>query len=266
MRTRYAQKPAVSWRTSDATTPISHPGRIAFAVSRPARLILERERQAKRPRSGRPRHRGRRSPSASVVPGCRLAIWTLLALSLLAVRWINPPFTAVHVEQRTVSQMRRGRAPGRTLCLRQARPDSARSAARGHCRRGCEVLPAPRPRLARCGPRWSTTWRKAAAVSASALAQQLMNLSFGTGRSYLRKGAELTLVPVAELVLGKRRMLELYLNVAEWGPGVYGAEATRGLSTRSRPEPRPGAGGAAGCDSSGPAETPAGADEQGAAR
>jgi monofunctional biosynthetic peptidoglycan transglycosylase len=47
---------------------------------------------------------------------------------------------------------------------------------------------------------------------------------FGTSRSVLRKGAEFTLVPVAELVLGKRRILELYLNVVEWGPGVYGAE------------------------------------------
>jgi monofunctional biosynthetic peptidoglycan transglycosylase len=51
------------------------------------------------------------------------------------------------------------------------------------------------------------------------------NLFFGTGRSILRKGAEFTLVPVAELVLGKQRILELYLNVVEWGPGVYGAEA-----------------------------------------
>ena len=31
-------------------------------------------------------------------------------------------------------------------------------------------------------------------------------------------------MPVAELVLGKRRILEIYLNVVEWGPGVYGAE------------------------------------------
>jgi monofunctional biosynthetic peptidoglycan transglycosylase len=51
------------------------------------------------------------------------------------------------------------------------------------------------------------------------------NLFFGTGRSILRKGAESTLVPVAESVLGKRRILELYLNVVEWGPGVYGAES-----------------------------------------
>ncbi len=61
---------------------------------------------------------------------------------------------------------------------------------------------------------------------ASTITQQLVkNLFFGTGRSFLRKGAEFTLVPVAELVLGKQRILELYLNVVEWGPGVYGAEA-----------------------------------------
>jgi monofunctional biosynthetic peptidoglycan transglycosylase len=60
----------------------------------------------------------------------------------------------------------------------------------------------------------------------STLSQQLVkNLFFGTGRSVLRKGAEFTLVPVAELVLGKQRILDLYLNVVEWGPGVYGAES-----------------------------------------
>jgi monofunctional biosynthetic peptidoglycan transglycosylase len=36
---------------------------------------------------------------------------------------------------------------------------------------------------------------------------------------------EFTLVPVAEFVIGKRRILELYLNVVEWGPGIYGAES-----------------------------------------
>jgi monofunctional biosynthetic peptidoglycan transglycosylase len=61
---------------------------------------------------------------------------------------------------------------------------------------------------------------------ASTITQQLVkNLFFGTGRSILRKGAEVALVPVAELVLGKRRILEIYLNVVEWGPGIYGAES-----------------------------------------
>lgn len=68
----------------------------------------------------------------------------------------------------------------------------------------------------------------------STLTQQLIkNLFFGTGRSILRKGAESTLVPVAELVLGKKRILELYLNVVEWGPAVYGAESASRYYYRS---------------------------------
>ena len=60
----------------------------------------------------------------------------------------------------------------------------------------------------------------------STITQQLVkNLFFGTGRSFLRKGAEASLVPVAEFLLGKQRILELYLNEVEWGPGIYGAEA-----------------------------------------
>jgi monofunctional biosynthetic peptidoglycan transglycosylase len=61
---------------------------------------------------------------------------------------------------------------------------------------------------------------------ASTITQQLVkNLFLTTHRSFVRKGIEYTLTPLAELILGKRRILELYLNVIEWGPGVYGAEA-----------------------------------------
>ena len=60
----------------------------------------------------------------------------------------------------------------------------------------------------------------------STITQQLVkNLFLGTDRSLFRKGAEFTLVPVAEFALGKQRILERYLNVVEWGPGVYGAES-----------------------------------------
>jgi monofunctional biosynthetic peptidoglycan transglycosylase len=61
---------------------------------------------------------------------------------------------------------------------------------------------------------------------ASTITQQLVkNLYFTTHRSGLRKGLEVPLVVAAEAILPKRRILELYLNVVEWGPGVYGAEA-----------------------------------------
>jgi monofunctional glycosyltransferase len=52
-----------------------------------------------------------------------------------------------------------------------------------------------------------------------------ITLFFGTNRSILSKGAAFTLVPVTEAVLSKRRILEIYFNVVEWGPGVYGAES-----------------------------------------
>lgn len=60
----------------------------------------------------------------------------------------------------------------------------------------------------------------------STITQQLVkNLFLTTYRSLVRKGVEFTLTPLAEMVLTKERILELYLNVVEWGPGVYGAEA-----------------------------------------
>lgn len=60
----------------------------------------------------------------------------------------------------------------------------------------------------------------------STITQQLIkNLFLTTKRSLIRKGLEFMLVPLAEGILGKDRILELYLNVIEWGPGVFGAEA-----------------------------------------
>jgi monofunctional glycosyltransferase len=61
---------------------------------------------------------------------------------------------------------------------------------------------------------------------ASTLTQQLVkNLFFTTHRNPLRKVFEYTLAPMATLILGRDRVLELYLNVAEWGPGIFGIEA-----------------------------------------
>jgi monofunctional biosynthetic peptidoglycan transglycosylase len=61
---------------------------------------------------------------------------------------------------------------------------------------------------------------------ASTITQQLVkNLFLTTERSFVRKGVEASLVPITEAVLSKNRILNLYLNVIEWGPGVYGAQA-----------------------------------------
>ncbi len=63
----------------------------------------------------------------------------------------------------------------------------------------------------------------------STIPQQLVKKLFATTqRSWLRKAFEFSLAPVAEVILGKQRILDLYLNVIEWGPGIYGAEAAAG--------------------------------------
>jgi len=144
---------------------------------------------------------------------------------LVAARWIDPPTTAVHIERRLQAWIRH--APYREryefVPLSQIAPDLEHA-----------VIAAEDARFYKHhGFDWHAMELAAEGDieggrirGGSTITQQLVkNLFFGTDRSILRKGAEFTLVPVAEFVLGKRRILELYLNEVEWGPGVYGAEA-----------------------------------------
>lgn len=63
-------------------------------------------------------------------------------------------------------------------------------------------------------------------VGGSTITQQLAkNLFLSPERDYLRKGQELVITFLLEGILGKRRILEMYLNSVEWGDGIYGAEA-----------------------------------------
>jgi len=151
-------------------------------------------------------------------------LWSLAALILMTARWIDPPTTAVHIQRRL--QAWGHDTPYRKryqfIPLSQISPDLqhaviAAEDARFYQHHGFdwhEVQIAAQEDLE--GERTR---------GASTITQQLVkNLFFGTGRSVLRKGAEVTLVPVAEFVLGKKRILEIYLNVVEWGPAIYGAE------------------------------------------
>jgi len=152
-------------------------------------------------------------------------LWSLAALILVAARWIDPPTTAVHIERRLQAWIHHMPYHERYqfVSLGQISPDLEHA-----------VIAAEDARFYQHhGFDWHAVQIAAEndveggrIRGGSTLTQQLVkNLLLGTSRSVLRKGAEFTLVPVAELVLGKRRILELYLNVVEWGPGVYGAES-----------------------------------------
>ena len=79
----------------------------------------------------------------------------------------------------------------------------------------------------------------------STITQQLAkNLLLSGERTLLRKGQELVLATALELMLDKRRILEIYLNNVEWGEGVFGAEAAA-QHYFNKPAARLGAGEAA---------------------
>jgi monofunctional biosynthetic peptidoglycan transglycosylase len=64
------------------------------------------------------------------------------------------------------------------------------------------------------------------AKGGSTISQQLAkNLFLSSDRSYLRKAQELVITTMLEALWDKRRILEVYLNVVEWGDGIFGAEA-----------------------------------------
>ena len=151
-------------------------------------------------------------------------LWSIDALLLVAARWINPPTTAMHIERRLQAWIHGKPYHERYtfIPLSQISPDLQHA-----------VIAAEDGRFYQHhGFDWHAIQIAAEddlegerTRGGSTLTQQLVkNLFFGTSRSFIRKGAETTLVPVAEFVLGKQRILELYLNVVEWGPGVYGAD------------------------------------------
>lgn len=68
--------------------------------------------------------------------------------------------------------------------------------------------------------------RAGPARGASTITMQVAkNVYLWPGRSWLRKAIELPLALVVDLAWGKSRVMEVYLNVAEWGEGLFGAEA-----------------------------------------
>ena len=152
-------------------------------------------------------------------------LWSLAALILVAARWIDPPTTAVHMERRLQAWIHNAPYRERYKFI----PLSQISANLQHAVVAAED--------AHFYQHHGFDWHEIQIAAgedlegertrgASTITQQLVkNLFFGTGRSFLRKGAEATLVPVAEIFLGKKRILEIYVNVVEWGPGIYGAES-----------------------------------------
>src|SRR5512135_2385525 len=154
------------------------------------------------------------------------ALHLLWAAALLALRYIDPPTTGVQIQRRVESLLTRRPYKKRQtfVPLRRISPQLQHA-----------VIAAEDGNFYK---HYGIDWGQVRQViedsadagevtrGASTIPQQLVkNLFFTTHANPVRKALEFTLAPMAVLILGRARLLELYLNVIEWGPGVYGAEA-----------------------------------------
>jgi monofunctional biosynthetic peptidoglycan transglycosylase len=155
-----------------------------------------------------------------------LTIYVLCLAELAGLRWLAPPTTMVQVQRRLDAWARHRPYRKRYVFV----PLNRISPELQHA-----VIAAEDGRFYQ---HHGIDWKEVQKVvdqdmeegrlgrGGSTITQQLVkNLFFTTNRSMVRKAVEFTLAPAAEVILTKRRILELYLNVIEWGPGVYGAEA-----------------------------------------
>ena len=154
------------------------------------------------------------------------ATWyALCAFALLYVRIAQPPVTAVQLQRRAEAIVRgqSRRADRIWVDLDRLPPHVWRAVVAAEDTRffehwGFDVIEIRDAR--------EEAARGERRRGASTITQQLVkNLFLTTHANPIRKALELMLTPVAELVLSKQRILELYVNNIEWGPGIWGIEA-----------------------------------------
>lgn len=158
----------------------------------------------------------------AVVVGYFLAC-TLL---LVAYRWVDPPATTVQIQRLVGAAMEAEPYDLRYQPVDADRQDPdirhavvASEDARFYTHGGFdwEEVRAAREAAERTG----RPMRGASTITQ----QTVKNLFLTTHRSWIRKGLEVPLTLLAEWILPKERILTLYLNIAEWGIGVFGIEA-----------------------------------------
>jgi monofunctional glycosyltransferase len=172
---------------------------------------------------GRARHVAARLARAALL---LFAAYYVLALLLMVVfRFVAPPVTGVQLQRRVEAVV-----TGRDYDV--ARDYRAMSTMAAHAPRAVVAAEDGRfwdhagfdlKEMRAAGQEALSGGR---VRGASTITQQLMKNLFGCAcRNPVRKVYDVALTPAAELILGKDRILELYLNVVEWGDGVYGIEA-----------------------------------------
>lgn len=156
---------------------------------------------------------------AARIAGLVVAVWLGVVILLIAAyRFINPPFSALMLFQRLAgTEISQTWVPIERISPQLIRAVVISEDAR-FCRHWGVDLKEVEAAIERA--------RGGVPRGASTISMQVTkNLFLWQSKSYIRKAIELPLTFITELFWPKARMLEIYLNIAEWGPGIFGAEA-----------------------------------------
>jgi len=151
----------------------------------------------------------------------RVLIWSLLAVALvflawgLIYRWVNPPITFYMMQERA----RLGEIQYKWVDIEEVAPMLRRAVVAAEDANFCTHWGIDSAAVRQA-------LREGALRGGSTISQQTVKNAFlWPGRNWLRKAVEALLTPYIEMVWSKRRLLEIYLNIAEFDTGVFGIEA-----------------------------------------
>ena len=155
-----------------------------------------------------------------------LACGILSVLSVLIFRWVNPPYSAFMAESQIAAWVNRDRgyAYRRTwVDLAHISPNLPLAVVASEDQKFPEHWGFDVEAIEKA---YQLNQHSHRVRGASTISQQVAkNLYLWSGRSYFRKGLEAYFTLLIEGFWPKRRILEVYLNIAEFGNGTYGAEA-----------------------------------------
>ena len=155
---------------------------------------------------------------AKIAAGVALVWLTAIIVLIFAYRFIDPPLSSLMVQQRLTGQeITQDWVPLELISNNVVRAVMLSEDGR-FCQHNGVDFEEMQNAIERAG---DGTPRGASTISM----QVIKNLFLWPSRSYVRKVVEIPMTWLMELVWPKARIMEVYLNIAEWGPGIFGVEA-----------------------------------------
>lgn len=165
---------------------------------------------------------------AALKGGARGLLWMLgcfgilTAAGLLLFRQIDPPMSALMVGQKLSGQT----IDQRWVTLDKVSPHLVRAIILSEDSQFCSHHGIDITEMRALMLKAELTGDEMALRGGSTISMQVVkNLYLWPGKNLVRKGLEVAITLPMEVLWSKRRIMEIYLNIAEWGPGVFGAEA-----------------------------------------